>query len=71
MVALFGLLQHGEVSLHLGLVLKSRAVDALELRIALVAFVVGAGEVRQLERPDATVCETCGPAQRSVNWPLR
>ena len=52
MVALFRFLEHGEVFVELGLILEGGAVDALELRIALVAFVVGAGEVRELERAD-------------------
>ena len=52
MVPAFGLLQHVEVGLHLGLVLEGGAVDALELRIAFVAFVVGAGHVCELESAD-------------------
>ena len=52
MIALFRLLQHGEVSLHLGLVLEGRAVDALELRVFLVALVIGAGDMGQPERAD-------------------
>ena len=51
-VALLRLLQHREVGLHLGLVLEGGAVDALELRVLLVAFVVGAGDTQQLERAD-------------------
>src|SRR4051794_26580817 len=47
MVALLRFLQHGEVFVELGLVLEGSAVDALELRIPLVAFVVGAGEIRE------------------------
>ena len=52
MVALLRLFEHREVGLHLGLVLERGAVDALELRVLLVAFVVGAGHVRELERAD-------------------
>src|SRR6476646_4613020 len=47
MVALLRFLQHGEVFVELSLVLEGSAVDALELRISLVPFVVGAGDVRQ------------------------
>src|SRR3546814_7757314 len=49
-VALFSLLQHGEVGLELLLVLPAGAVDALELRVARVAAPVGAGDLHQLER---------------------
>src|SRR3546814_10938041 len=49
-VALFSLLQHGEVGLELLLVLPAGAVDALELRVARVAAPVGAGALHQLER---------------------
>ena len=52
MVALLRLLEHREVGLQLGLVLERGAVDALELRVLFVAFVVGAGDVRELERAD-------------------
>src|SRR4051794_26166512 len=45
MVALLRFLQHGEVFVELGLILKGSAVDALKLRIPLVAFVVGAGQI--------------------------
>ena len=51
-VAFLGLLQHLEVGLHLGLVLERRAVDALELRVFLVALVVRAGDAGELERAD-------------------
>src|SRR3546814_6349734 len=49
-VALFSLLQHGEVGLELLLVLPAGAVDALELRVARVAAPVGAGDLHKLER---------------------
>ena len=52
MVALLRLLEHGEVGVQLGLVLEGGAVDALELRVFLVAFVIGAGHVGELERAD-------------------
>ena len=52
MVALLRFLEHREVFVELGFVLESGAVDALELRVLLVAFVVGAGDVRELERTD-------------------
>ena len=51
-VALLRLLEHGEVFVELGLVLEGGAVDALELRIVFVAFVVGAGDVGELEGAD-------------------
>ena len=51
-VAAFGLFEHGEVGLHLGLVLEGGAVDALELRVLLVALVIGAGHAGELERAD-------------------
>ena len=41
-----------EVFFELRLVLERGAVDALELRILFVAFVIGAGHVRELERAD-------------------
>ena len=52
MVALLRFLEHGEVFVELGLVLEGGAVDALELRVLFVAFVVGAGDVGELERAD-------------------
>ena len=48
-VALLGLLQHLEIRLKLRLVLESRAVDALELRVLLVPLVIGARHRSQLE----------------------
>ena len=51
-IALLGLLQHLEVGVHVGLVLERRAVDALKLRISLVAFVVCAGDVGEFEGAD-------------------
>ncbi len=51
-VALFRLFQHAEMGLHLGLVLESGAVDALELRVLFVTEVVGAGDMGELERAD-------------------
>ena len=51
-VALLRLLQHREVFVELGLVLESGAVNALQLRILLVAFVISARHVRELERAD-------------------
>ena len=52
MVAAFGLLDHLEIFFQLGLVLERRAVDALELRILLVALVIGAGHGGELVRAD-------------------
>jgi hypothetical protein len=51
-VALLRFLEHGEVGVELGAILEGGTVDALELRVLLVAFVVGAGDVRELERAD-------------------
>ncbi len=51
-VAAFGLLEHLEVGLQLGLGLEGGAVDALELGVGLVALVVGAGEGGELEGAD-------------------
>src|SRR5437764_15355686 len=52
MVALLRFLEHREVFVELGLVLEGGAVDALELRVLFVAFVVGAGNAGELERAD-------------------
>src|SRR5208337_4902638 len=52
MVAALRLLDHLEILVEGGLVLERRAVDALELRVALVALVVGAGHAGELERAD-------------------
>ena len=52
MVAPLGLLEHLEILVELGLVLERGAVDALELRVLLVALVVGAGHGGELERAD-------------------
>src|SRR5882672_5249228 len=49
MVALFGLLQHLEVGLHLRLVLERGTVNALKLRICVLTLVIRAGDIRQLE----------------------
>ncbi len=47
-VAALGLFQHLEILVELGLVLEGGAVDALELRVVLVALVVGAGDGGEL-----------------------
>ena len=49
MVALLGFLQHGEVSVKVGPVLEGGAVNALELRVAFVPFIVSACNVREFE----------------------
>ena len=67
MVAALGLLDHLEILVERGLVLERRAVDALELRVALIAFVIGAGHAGELERAMLPVRITCGPAHRSIN----
>src|SRR5688500_8214740 len=51
-IALLRVLQHREVGLELRLVLESSAVDALELRVLLVAFVVGTRDVGEPEGSD-------------------
>src|SRR3546814_13884928 len=55
-VALLGLLQHGEVGLQPLLVLPAGAVDALELGIARVAAPVGTGDLGQLEGMAELAC---------------
>ena len=52
MVALLRLFEHFEILVELGLVLEGGAVDALELRVALVALVIRAGHGGELERAD-------------------
>ena len=54
MVAFLRFLEHREVFVELGLVLEGGAVDALELRILFVAFVIGAGDMGEFERADVT-----------------
>src|SRR5262245_31953310 len=49
MVALFCLFNHGEVGLHLGVILKSSPIDALELGISLVTLIICARHVGKLE----------------------
>ncbi len=48
-VALFRLLEALEVFVELGLVLEGGAVDALQLRVLVVALVEGAGDAHELE----------------------
>ena len=48
-VAFLGLLQHGEIGLELLFVGPRGAVDALQLRVGLIAAPIGAGEFHQLE----------------------
>ena len=52
MVAFLRLFEHREVFIELRLVLEGGTVDALELRVLFVAFVVGAGNMRELECPN-------------------
>src|SRR6266702_6637899 len=52
MVAPFRLLQPLEIRVEIGLRVEGRAIDAGELRVALVAPPVGACEPRELERLD-------------------
>src|SRR5262245_7674740 len=49
MVALFRLFKHGEVGVHLGSVFEGGPIDALELRISLVAFIICARHVGKFE----------------------
>ncbi len=60
-VALLRFLEHGEVFVELGLVLEGGAVDALELRILFVAFVVGAGHVRETKGADVASAHDMRP----------
>ena len=53
-VALLRFFEHGEILVHLGLVLERRPVNALELRVLLVALVIRAGDAGHLERADVT-----------------
>src|SRR6266566_7321259 len=52
MVALLRLLEHGEVVIEFLLRFEGSAVDALELRILFVAFIISAGDIREFERTD-------------------
>ena len=51
-VALLGLFELGQIVVELFLGEERRAVDALQLRVLLVAFPIGAGDGEQLERLD-------------------
>jgi len=65
-----GLLEHLEVSLQLGLAFESRAVDALQLRVLLVALVIGAGDLRQLERADVARAHDMRPGAEIEELPV-
>src|SRR2546430_17344263 len=54
MVALLRFLQHREVVVEFLLCLEGGAVNALELRILVVAFIISAGEAGELERADVS-----------------
>src|SRR2546430_1904192 len=54
MIAAFCFFEHLEISLELGFVLECGAVNALELRILLIAFVIGAGDAGELESTDVS-----------------
>ena len=54
MVALLRFLEHGEVVVEFFLRLKGGAVNTLELRILLVAFIISAGQAGELERADVS-----------------
>ena len=49
MVTALGLFQTVQIILELGLGVKTRAVNALQLRIAFLALPVGAGDAHQFE----------------------
>ena len=61
MVAFLRFLQHGEILVERGFVFESGAVNALELRVVFVAFVIGAGDVRELECADVARAHNVGP----------
>ena len=54
MIALLGFLEHREIIVEFLLGFECGAVNALELRILFVAFVVSARHVRELERADVS-----------------
>ncbi len=60
-IALLRLLDHGEVVVELLLGREGDPVDPLQLRIPLVALVIGAGDVGQLERADPAGIGDMGP----------
>ncbi len=60
-VPLLRLFQEIEMGLHLGFIFEGGAVDALELRVLLVAQVIGAGDVGELERADVAGAHDVGP----------
>ncbi len=49
MVALLRFLEHGEIFVEFLFGFERRAVNALELRIFFVAFVISAGDARESE----------------------
>ena len=65
-VALLGFFELGQVLVQILLGEERRAVDALQLRVLLVALPVGARDRKQLERLDLPVDGTCGPRQKSM-----
>src|SRR5713101_2359318 len=54
MVAFLRFLEHGEIIVEFLFPFERRAVNALELRIPLVAFVVSARDIGELERADVS-----------------
>ena len=54
MIALLGFLEHGEIIVEFLFRLERGAVNPLELRIALVAFVVRTRHVGELEGADVS-----------------
>jgi hypothetical protein len=70
-VALFSLFEHVQVGVEVFLLGPGRAVDALQLFVAMVAAPVGAGHFHQLESFELAVLGTCGPRQRSMKSPSR
>jgi hypothetical protein len=71
MVALGRFFEAREVGVEVLLREEGGAVDALQLRILLVAEPVGAGERKHLKALTRPVEGTCGPRQKSTKLPLR
>src|SRR5207248_10612608 len=61
MVALLCFLEHGEVVVELLFRLEGSTINALKLRILLVAFVVALATLVRRNAPISPVCFTCGP----------
>src|SRR5437868_9226545 len=64
MIALLRFLQHGEVVIQFLLCLESSAVDALELWILFIAFVIGAGHAGEFEGADVARAHDMRPSTK-------